>query len=75
MQTTIDQRANRRTGHMAAWISCNYHLYKAQTYLLYTSPSTASRDPSIPITMGTRSLICVYYNGKFVIAQYSQWDG
>jgi hypothetical protein len=25
--------------------------------------------------MGTRSLICVYYKGRFVIAQYSQWDG
>lgn len=25
--------------------------------------------------MGTRSLICVFYRGRFVIAQYSQWDG
>jgi hypothetical protein len=25
--------------------------------------------------MGTRSLICVFYNGHFIIAQYSQWDG
>jgi hypothetical protein len=25
--------------------------------------------------MGTRSLICVFYKGRFVIAQYSKWDG
>lgn len=25
--------------------------------------------------MGTRSLICVFYKGRFVIAQYSRWDG
>jgi hypothetical protein len=25
--------------------------------------------------MGTRNLICVFYRGRFVIAQYSQWDG
>ncbi|KAN0070949.1 hypothetical protein V8E54_011114, partial [Elaphomyces granulatus] len=25
--------------------------------------------------MGTRNLICVYYKGRFVIAQYCQWDG
>ena len=25
--------------------------------------------------MGTRSLICVYFNGRFVVAQYSQLDG
>jgi hypothetical protein len=25
--------------------------------------------------MGTRSIICVFYRGRFVIAQYSQWDG
>lgn len=25
--------------------------------------------------MGTRHLICVFYNGRFVIAQYGQWDG
>ncbi|EME78981.1 uncharacterized protein MYCFIDRAFT_87492 [Pseudocercospora fijiensis CIRAD86] len=25
--------------------------------------------------MGTRSLICVYYKGQFMIAQYAQWDG
>jgi hypothetical protein len=25
--------------------------------------------------MGTRSLICVYYKGRFVVVQYSQWDG
>jgi len=25
--------------------------------------------------MGTRNLICVYYKGRFAIAQYGQWDG
>ena len=25
--------------------------------------------------MGTRSLICVYFNGRFVVAQYSRLDG
>ena len=25
--------------------------------------------------MGTRHLICVFYNGRFVVAQYGQWDG
>ncbi|CAK3824797.1 Hypothetical predicted protein [Lecanosticta acicola] len=25
--------------------------------------------------MGTRHLICIYYNGRFVVAQYGQWDG
>ncbi|CAG8981193.1 hypothetical protein HYALB_00012813 [Hymenoscyphus albidus] len=25
--------------------------------------------------MGTRNVICVYYKGGFVIAQYAQWDG
>ncbi|KAL1970424.1 hypothetical protein VTN77DRAFT_5585 [Rasamsonia byssochlamydoides] len=25
--------------------------------------------------MGTRNLICVFYRGRFVIAQYCQWDG
>jgi len=25
--------------------------------------------------MGTRNLICVYYKGRFVVAQYCQWDG
>jgi hypothetical protein len=25
--------------------------------------------------MGTRSLICVFYKGRFVIAQYTQFDG
>lgn len=25
--------------------------------------------------MGTRSLICVYYKGRFVVAQYTQFDG
>lgn len=25
--------------------------------------------------MGTRHLICVFYRGRFVIAQYGQWDG
>jgi hypothetical protein len=24
--------------------------------------------------MGTRNLICVFYKGRFVIAQYTQWD-
>jgi hypothetical protein len=25
--------------------------------------------------MGTRSLICIFFHGRFVVAQYSQWDG
>jgi len=25
--------------------------------------------------MGTRHLICIFYNGRFVMAQYCQWDG
>ena len=25
--------------------------------------------------MGTRSLICIFFKGRFVVAQYSQWDG
>jgi len=25
--------------------------------------------------MGTRHLIVIYYNGKYVLAQYGQWDG
>nr|OQO26889.1 hypothetical protein B0A51_08342 [Rachicladosporium sp. CCFEE 5018] len=25
--------------------------------------------------MGTRHLICIYHNGRFVLAQYGQWDG
>ena len=25
--------------------------------------------------MGTRSLICIFFQGRFVVAQYSQWDG
>lgn len=25
--------------------------------------------------MGTRHLICVFYQGRFVVAQYGQWDG
>ncbi|KAI9770208.1 MAG: hypothetical protein M1839_003236 [Geoglossum umbratile] len=25
--------------------------------------------------MGTRHLICVFYRGRFVVAQYGQWDG
>jgi hypothetical protein len=25
--------------------------------------------------MGTRHLICVFYNSRLVIAQYGQWDG
>lgn len=25
--------------------------------------------------MGTRSLICIYYRGRFVVSQYSQWGG
>lgn len=25
--------------------------------------------------MGTRNLVCVYYKGRFMIAQYGQWDG
>src|ERR1051325_10492051 len=25
--------------------------------------------------MGTRNLICLFYKGRFVVAQYCQWDG
>lgn len=25
--------------------------------------------------MGTRNLICIWYNGRFMVAQYCQWDG
>lgn len=25
--------------------------------------------------MGTRHLICVFFQGKWVVAQYGQWDG
>lgn len=25
--------------------------------------------------MGTRNLICIFYKGRFMVAQYSQWDG
>ncbi|EED14808.1 conserved hypothetical protein [Talaromyces stipitatus ATCC 10500] len=25
--------------------------------------------------MGTRSLICIWYKGRFMVAQYCQWDG
>ncbi|PGH13903.1 hypothetical protein AJ80_06172 [Polytolypa hystricis UAMH7299] len=25
--------------------------------------------------MGTRHLICIFYKGRFVVAQYGQWDG
>lgn len=25
--------------------------------------------------MGTRHLICIFYKGKWVVAQYGQWDG
>jgi hypothetical protein len=25
--------------------------------------------------MGTRNLICIFYRGRFVVAQYGQWDG
>ncbi|KIW99550.1 uncharacterized protein Z518_11289 [Rhinocladiella mackenziei CBS 650.93] len=25
--------------------------------------------------MGTRNLICIFYKGSFVVAQYCQWDG
>jgi hypothetical protein len=25
--------------------------------------------------MGTRHLICIYHNGRFVVAQYGQYDG
>jgi hypothetical protein len=25
--------------------------------------------------MGTRNLICIYYKGRFMVAQYTQWDG
>ena len=25
--------------------------------------------------MGTRHLICIFYRGEWVVAQYGQWDG
>jgi hypothetical protein len=37
--------------------------------------SRVKRNPRLLLAMGTRNLICVYYKGRFVVAQYSQWDG
>ncbi|KAM0717013.1 hypothetical protein Q7P37_006865 [Cladosporium fusiforme] len=36
------------------------------------APSTAQHQI---FTMGTRHIVCIWYKGRFVIAQYGHWDG
>ncbi|OBT59797.1 hypothetical protein VE03_10541, partial [Pseudogymnoascus sp. 23342-1-I1] len=39
------------------------------------SPWCPARTLSLTLVLGTRNLVFVYYQSRFVLAQYGQWDG